>query len=41
VIVARPAAAELAHQGGERAVEEALRSVLKEAGLARVKPEDA
>jgi ribonuclease P protein component len=41
VIVARPAAGELARQGGERAVEEALRSVLTEAGLARLKPEDA
>src|SRR5215216_6275889 len=34
VIVARPAAAELARQGGEAAVEEALRSVLGDAGLA-------
>ena len=41
VIVARPAAGELAQQGGERAVEDALRSILAEAGLARVKPEDA
>ena len=41
VIVARPAAGELARQGGERAIEEALNSVLNEAGLARVKPEDA
>ncbi|MGH2844784.1 MAG: ribonuclease P protein component [Thermoleophilaceae bacterium] len=35
VIVARPAAAELAHEGGEPAIERALRSVLAEAGLAR------
>ena len=35
VIVARPAAGELAERGGGRAVEEALRSVLAEAGLAR------
>jgi ribonuclease P protein component len=35
VIVARPAAGELAEKGGGRAVEEALRSVLAEAGLAR------
>jgi ribonuclease P protein component len=35
VIVARPAARELARQGGERALEEALTSVLSEAGLAR------
>jgi ribonuclease P protein component len=34
VIVARPAAGELAREGGERAIEEALRSVLLEAGLA-------
>jgi len=34
VIVARPAAAEPARQGGEAAVEEALRSVLGDAGLA-------
>ena len=33
VIVARPAAGELAQDGGEPAVEEALRSVLREAGL--------
>ena len=33
VIVARPAAAELAREGGESAIEEALRSVLSEAGL--------
>jgi ribonuclease P protein component len=35
VIVARPAAAELAERGGERAMEEALRQVLAEAGLAK------
>jgi ribonuclease P protein component len=34
VIVARPAAGELAREGGEAAVEQALRSVLAEAGLA-------
>jgi ribonuclease P protein component len=34
VIVARPAAGELAREGGEPAVEQALRSVLSEAGLA-------
>ena len=34
VIVARPAAGELARDGGEAAIEEALRSVLVEAGLA-------
>jgi ribonuclease P protein component len=34
VIVARPAAGELARDGGEAAVEGALRSVLTEAGLA-------
>jgi ribonuclease P protein component len=33
VIVARPPAGELAEKGGERAVEEALRAVLAEAGL--------
>jgi ribonuclease P protein component len=33
VIVARPPAGELAEKGGERAVEEALRAVLSEAGL--------
>jgi ribonuclease P protein component len=33
VIVARPPVGELAEQGGEQAVEEALRSVLVEAGL--------
>jgi ribonuclease P protein component len=35
VIVARPAAGELAERGGEGAIEEALRQVLAEAGLAR------
>ena len=34
VIVARPAAGELAESGGEPAIEAALRSVLEEAGLA-------
>jgi ribonuclease P protein component len=34
VIVARPDAGELASSGGEAAIEEALRSVLVEAGLA-------
>ena len=34
VIVARPPAGELAREGGEAAVEQALRSVLVEAGLA-------
>ena len=34
VIVARPAAGELAREGGEPAIEQALRSVLFEAGLA-------
>jgi ribonuclease P protein component len=34
VIVARPAAGELAREGGEQAIEEALRAVLAEAGLA-------
>jgi ribonuclease P protein component len=34
VIVARPPAGELAEQGGEQAIEEALRSVLRDAGLA-------
>jgi ribonuclease P protein component len=33
VIVARPAAGELAREGGERALEGALRAVLAEAGL--------
>jgi ribonuclease P protein component len=40
VIVARPAAGELAEKGGGRAVAEALRSVLAEAGLAHVKGEE-
>jgi ribonuclease P protein component len=40
VIVARPAAGELAEKGGGHAVEEALRSVLAEAGLARSGEED-
>ena len=35
VIVARPAARELAQEGGERAIEEALSAVLTEAGLGR------
>jgi ribonuclease P protein component len=35
VIVARPAAGELVQDGGEAAIEAALRSVLAEAGLAR------
>jgi ribonuclease P protein component len=35
VIVARPPAGELAQEGGEPAIEQALRSVLTEAGLAR------
>jgi ribonuclease P protein component len=35
VIVARPPAGDLAEQGGEPAIEQALRSVLSEAGLAR------
>ena len=35
VIVARPAAGELAEQGGEAAIEAALRAVLVDAGLAR------
>lgn len=39
VIVARPAAGELAEKGGERAVGDALRAVLTEAGLAHVKGE--
>jgi ribonuclease P protein component len=34
VIVARPAAGELAQEGGEPAIEEALRTVLRESGLA-------
>ena len=35
VIVARPAAADLARQGGEQAIEAELREVLTAAGLAR------
>ena len=38
VIVARPAAGELAREGGEPAVEEALRAVLSDAGLAGEEP---
>ena len=38
VIVARPAAGELAASGGESAIEEALRSVLSEAGLSGEEP---
>jgi ribonuclease P protein component len=34
VIVARPAASELAREGGEAAIEQELRTVLSEAGLA-------
>lgn len=41
VIVARPAAAELAQAGGENAVEEALRSILTAAGLSRARPEQS
>ena len=37
VIVARPAAAELAERGGEQAVEESLRDLLRGAGLAEEK----
>jgi ribonuclease P protein component len=37
VIVARPAASELAEQGGEQAIEEALRGVLSDAGLSRAR----
>ena len=40
VIVARPPAGELAQQGGERAIEEALRSVMREAGLGRSEEDD-
>src|SRR5687767_5238937 len=40
VIVARPAAGELVREGGEPAIEEALRSVLIEAGLAAEEPEE-
>jgi ribonuclease P protein component len=39
VIVARPAAAELSREGGEPAIESALRAVLAEAGLAREEPD--
>jgi ribonuclease P protein component len=39
VIVARPAAGELAANGGESAIEDALRSVLTEAGLAGEEPQ--
>jgi ribonuclease P protein component len=35
VIVARPPASELAERGGERSIEEELRSVIAEAGLTR------
>jgi ribonuclease P protein component len=35
VIVARPAVGELAERGGERAIEEELRSAIAEAGLVR------
>jgi ribonuclease P protein component len=35
VIVARPAAGDLAREGGERAIEDALATMLREAGLAR------
>jgi ribonuclease P protein component len=38
VIVARPPAGELASTGGEAAIEDALRSVLAEAGLAGEEP---
>ena len=38
VIVARPPAGELAEEGGEAAISEALRSVLSEAGLSRREP---
>jgi ribonuclease P protein component len=41
VIVARPAASELAEQGGERAIEEALRGVLTDAGLSRAREADS
>jgi hypothetical protein len=39
VIAARPAAGELARQGGEQAIEAELREVLSSAGLAQ-RPED-
>ena len=38
VIVARPPAGELAEEGGEPAISQALRSVLSEAGLSRGEP---
>jgi ribonuclease P protein component len=38
VIVARPPAGELAEEGGEAAISEALRLVLSEAGLSRGEP---
>jgi ribonuclease P protein component len=41
VIVARPAASELAEQGGEQAIEEALRDVLSDAGLSRAREADS
>ena len=41
VIVARPAAGELARQGGERAIEAELREVLAAAGLADGEGEEA
>ena len=40
VIVARPAAGELAEAGGERAVEDALRAILSDAGLARARTDE-
>jgi ribonuclease P protein component len=40
VIVARPAAGELAERGGERAVEAELRQVLAEAGLSSAQEEE-
>ena len=41
VIVARPAASELAEQGGEQAIEEAQRGVLTDAGLSRAREADS
>lgn len=41
VIVARPAASELAEQGGEQAIEDALRCVLTDAGLSRAREADS
>jgi len=41
VIVARPAAGELAEQGGEHAIEQALRVVLADAGLSRAREADS